>query len=91
MAIGAQDYIDQLLVDKYATEQVDNHGSMESVVKADTMLNNMNYFSNMSRDMLALNQKLQSTCYALKAANAQYKKAAVLDENGEYEETEAAA
>ena len=29
MAIGAEDYIDQLLVKKYAEEKVDNHDNME--------------------------------------------------------------
>ena len=28
MAIGAEDYIDQLLVKKYAEEKVDNHDGM---------------------------------------------------------------
>ena len=32
MAIGAEDYIDQLLVKKYAEEKVDNHDDMESLI-----------------------------------------------------------
>ena len=32
MAIGAEDYIDQLLVKKYAEEKVDNHDNMESMM-----------------------------------------------------------
>ena len=31
MAVGAEDYIDQLLVKKYADEKVDNHDDMESM------------------------------------------------------------
>lgn len=85
MAVGAQDYIDQLLVDKYASEQVDNHGSMESVVEPEKMLSSMNRYSNMSRDMLVLNQRLASACYSIKVVNAQYKKAAILNAQGEYE------
>ncbi len=33
MTIGAVDYIDQLLVDKYDQVQVDNHDSIKSAVE----------------------------------------------------------
>ena len=39
MAVGAEDYIDQLLVKKYAEEKVDNHENMESMVDPQWMLN----------------------------------------------------
>lgn len=38
MAIGAEDYIDQLLVKKYAEEKVDNHENMESMVDPSKMM-----------------------------------------------------
>lgn len=79
MAIGALDYIDQLLVDKYDQVQVDNHDPIKSVIEPEKMLGAMNEYSNMSRNMLVLNQKLANTCYAIKAAGAQYRKAAILD------------
>ena len=42
MAIGAEDYIDQLLVKKYQDERVDNHDNMESMVDPDKMMGAMN-------------------------------------------------
>lgn len=75
MSIGAQDYIDQLLVKKYSQEQVDNHDPIESMVEPEKMLDAMTDYSNMARNMLTLNQKLSTACYAIKAASAQYRKA----------------
>lgn len=75
MAIGAHDYIDQLLVKKYAQEKVDNHDGIESMIQPEKMMEAMNDYSNMSRNMLVLNQKLSAACYAIKAATAQYRKA----------------
>lgn len=80
MAIGAQDYIDQLLVKKYATEKVDNHDAIESMVNPEKMMEAMNDYSNMSRNMFALNQKLTAACYAINAMSAQYRKAANLEQ-----------
>lgn len=79
MAIGAQDYIDQLLVKKYATEKVDNHDGIESMVSPAKMMEAMNDYSTVSRNMFVLNQKLSSACYALNAMSAQYRKAATLE------------
>lgn len=78
MAIGAQDYIDQLLVKKYAQEKVDNHDAIESMVRPEKMMDAMNDYSNMSRNMFALSQKLTQTCMAINARSAQYRKAATL-------------
>lgn len=78
MAIGAQDYIDQLLVQKYAQEKVDNHDAITSMVEPEKMMEAMNDYSNMSRNMFALNQKLKAACSAINAINAQYRKAATL-------------
>lgn len=73
MAIGATDYLEQLLVQKYATEQVDNHDNKPSAVDPNKMMGDMNDYAQMSRNMFVLNQKLNATCYALKASNAQYR------------------
>lgn len=78
MAIGAQDYIDQLLVKKYAQEQVDNHSETPSMVNPEKMMEAMNDYATMSRNMFALSQKLNQACYSIKAANAQYRKAPTL-------------
>lgn len=78
MAVGAHDYIDQLLVRKYATEKVDNHDGIESMVNPEKMMEAMNDYSSMSRNMFALNQKLAAACYSINAASAQYRKAATL-------------
>ena len=78
MAIGAEDYIDQLLVKKYAQEKVDNHDGTPSMVNPEKMMEAMNDYSSMSRNMFALSQKLSTACYALNARNAQYRKAATL-------------
>ena len=77
MAVGAQDYIDQLLVRKYATEKVDNHESVNSMVDPEKMMSAMNDYSTVSRNMFTLNQKLTAACSALNAMNAQYKKASI--------------
>ena len=42
MAVGARDYIDKLLVKKYADEKVDNHDAMVSMVDPNKMLDVMN-------------------------------------------------
>ena len=44
MAIGARDFIDKLLVEKYAQEKVDNHDAdaLQSRIAADDILSAMN-------------------------------------------------
>ena len=74
MAIGARDYIDKLLVKKYADEKVDNHEAMESMVNPEKMLEAMNDVANIQRNMFMLSQKLCSTCYAINARAARYHK-----------------
>ena len=54
MAVGAKDYIDQLLVKKYADEKVDNHDSLESMVDPNKMLEAMNDVAMVQRNMFAL-------------------------------------
>ena len=73
MAVGARDYIDKLLVKKYADEKVDNHeNSVESMVDPQKMLEAMNDVANIQRNMFVLSQRLQASCYAINA-KARYK------------------
>lgn len=73
MAVGARDYIDKLLVKKYADEKVDNHDALESMIDPNKMLEVMNDIAMVQRNMFALSQKLHSTCYAINARTARYK------------------
>ena len=77
MAIGAEDYIDQLLVKKYAEEKVDNHDNMESMVDPQAMYGAMNDYASMQKNMMLLKQKLNIACYAINARSARYNKSAV--------------
>ena len=72
MAIGARDYIDQLLVKKYAQEKVDNHENTVSVVNPEKMMSAMNDYASMSRNMLEKRQKLSSACSRVNARSARY-------------------
>ena len=74
MSIGAEDYIDQLLVKKYAEEKVDNHDNMESMVDPKAMYGAMNDYASMQRNMMLLKQKLNIACYAINARSARYSK-----------------
>ena len=76
MAIGAKDYIDQLLVKKYSQEKVDNHDGIASMVEPEKMMEAMNDYASMHRNMFALSQKLNTACYAINARTARYTKAA---------------
>jgi len=80
MAVGARDYIDKLLVEKYSKEKVDNHedDALVSRVNADDMMSAMNKSANHYRDMIALNNRLSMICYGVVAKSARY---APLDEN----------
>ena len=74
MAIGARDFIDKLLVEKYAQEKVDNHdeGALTSRVSADDIMSAMNCSSNHYKTMLALNNRLTMVCYGVVAKSAKY-------------------
>jgi len=76
MAVGAQDYIDQLLVKKYADQQVDNHDNMESLVPAETMLRSMNDQGKTQQDMLSVQNSISgagsNVLNKLRAATARY-------------------
>lgn len=74
MAIGAREFIDKLLVEKYAQEKVDNHdeGALVSKVNADDMMYAMNASASAYRSMLALNQRLTTVCYGVVSKSAKY-------------------
>ena len=74
MAVGARDYIDKLLVKKYADEKVDNHEAMESMVNPEKMLEAMNDYAATLRNMMELKQRLNIACYAINARTARYQK-----------------
>ena len=74
MAIGARDYIDKLLVKKYADEKVDNHEAMESMVDPNKMLEAMNDYAATVRNMMELRQRLNIACYAINARTARYQR-----------------
>lgn len=73
MAIGARDVIDQLLVQKYAEEKVDNHENMISMVDPEKMMSAMRDYAAMQANMFALSQRLQKACYSINARTAKYK------------------
>ena len=77
MAVGARDYIDKLLVKKYANEKVDNHDEYTSMVNPDKMLEAMNDVAAVQRNMFALSQKLKQVCYEVNAKSAKYSGRAV--------------
>jgi len=62
MAVGPRDYIDQLLVKKYADEKVDNPQLLNSMIDPNKMYSAMNDFASAHRNMLALREKLRATC-----------------------------
>ena len=74
MAVGARDFIDKLLVEKYAQEKVDNHdeGALTSRVSADDMYTAMNASADNYRTMLALNNRLTMVCYGVVSKSAKY-------------------
>lgn len=73
MAIGARDFIDKLLVEKYAKEQVDNHNQAESKYSPDEVFEVMNYASSNAINHFKLSQRLAIACYAVNAKAAKYR------------------
>lgn len=67
MAVGARDYIDKLLVKKYANEKVDNHDDMVSMVDPKKMLEAMEDVASIQKNMYMLSRKLRVVCYAVNA------------------------
>jgi len=76
MAVGARDYIDQALVKKYSTMQVDNHEGNIAMVSPEKMMSAMSDYAAVSRNMFTLNQKLSAACSAVNAIRAQYRQGA---------------
>ena len=74
MAVGAKDFIDKLLVEKYAQEKVDNHeaDALTSKVSADEMLGAMHASSCNYRTMLELRSRLTMVCYGVVSKSAKY-------------------
>lgn len=73
MAVGARDFIDKLLVEKYAKEQVDNHENIESKIKPDEVYDVMSVASNNAINYFKLSQRLAIACYAVNAKAAKYR------------------
>ena len=68
MSVGAKDRIDQLLVKKYAKEQVDNHDmGVNSMVDPEKMMEAMNDYAAVQRNMLIMSGKLANLCAGIKA------------------------
>lgn len=74
MGVGAEDYIDKMLVQKYQEEKVDNHDNVESMVDPDKMLEAMNDYASTLRNMMQLRQRLNIACYAINARTARYQR-----------------
>ena len=74
MAVGARDFIDRLLVEKYAQEQVDNHSeeALTSRIDADDIMSAMNQYANNYRNYLDVTSRLNIACYSVNARNAKY-------------------
>ena len=72
MAIGTQDYIDQMLVQKYSEVQVDNHDMQESVIPPEEVMNAMSYSSYNLRNYIGLSRRLSVACYGVNTKNAKY-------------------
>jgi len=74
MTIGAREFIDKLLVEKYSNTQVENHNedALVSKVSADDMMYAMNTSAANFKTMLALNKRLTSVCYGVVAKSAKY-------------------
>ena len=68
MAIGAKDRIDKLLVKKYAEKQVDNHDLMSnSMVNPEKIMEAMNDYATVHRNMMLVSNKITDLCAGLKA------------------------
>ena len=74
MAVGAREFIDKLLVEKYANTQVENHNedALVSRVSADEMMYAMNTSAANFKTMLALNKRLTGVCYGVVSKSAKY-------------------
>lgn len=69
--IGPKDKIDKLLVKKYATLKMDNFES-NKMVDPQKMMETMNDYAQMQRDMMNLCYKLKNVCADVTAKSAFY-------------------
>lgn len=76
MALGPQDQLDRLIVQKYAQKQMNKAPKQEEPkdIDPDTIMLAMNDYSLASRCMFAINKKIVAKCYNVNAANASYEK-----------------
>lgn len=74
MTVGAREFIDKLLVEKYSNSQVENHSedALVSKVDADDMMYAMNASASNFKTMIALNKRLTSVCYGVVSKSAKY-------------------
>ena len=63
MGVGADDYIDRMLVQKYQEEKVDNHDNMESMVDPEKMMGAMNDYAATLRNMMEPTRQENKTIY----------------------------
>ena len=77
MAIGARDFIDKLLVEKYAQEKVDNHDNLESRISAEEVMDVMSVASHNALNYLKLSHRLAIVCYAVNVKAAKYEPVAL--------------
>lgn len=71
MAVGPRDRIDQLLVQKYAMEKVDNP-SLTTLVDSGKMMETITDYASMQKNMFMLNNKLKNICSAINIKSAAY-------------------
>ena len=90
MAVGAKDYIDQLLVQKYASERVDNIDNIHSKVSAEDVMSAMDTYSCVNRSFVSNSINLQRLCGAV-VAKAAYGNSAYRNPQKEREQLTAAA
>ncbi len=68
MAIGAEDLIDKLLVKKYATQKMNNHeGIIDGMIDPVKMMDAMNDYATVQRNMFALSNKVANICAQVNA------------------------
>ncbi len=67
MSVGAQDRIDRLLVKKYAKEQVDNHDLVNSMVSPEKMMEAMNDYAEVHRNIMFISNRISNICSCINA------------------------
>lgn len=91
MAVGARDYIDRLLVQKYGDLKADNHENIPSLVNPNEMMRAMNEYAAMHRTMLNLQQNLNAVCKKLNGKTNAYRGTNFEEETENYENYQEAA